>query len=265
MYYEFEVFWPPEWLAVTLALGAVYLLLAGPFRRYFRGSEPVPFSKKLMFLSGLFVNYIALGSPLELFSSYLFSVHSLQMSLYYFVMPPLLLSGIPPWLLRPVIGIAFVKKSVSWLTQPIFALLLFNVVLSLYHIPVVFDFLAVNLFYDGFVHTLILLLAFMMWWNITCPLPEMDRLPEVPKAAYIFSNLLLLSPACMAIMALSSPVYQSFLNVPRLWDGLTPLLDQKLGGLAMELLQAFALGTAIWQIIAKHRLKQQMVFKRNVR
>lgn len=255
--YSFEDFWHLEWIGITLLLVGLYLWLVGPFLRRFPNLSPITQGKKSLFLSGLLVNYIVLGSPLELLSSYLFSAHMLQMALYYLVMPPLLLAGVPPWLLRPVLRNKVIKSVFSFLTRPVISIFMFNMLVSFYHFPIFFDFFAVTPLYDSLIHTIMLFSAFFMWWNIVCPLPEWKQLSEVMKMAYIAMNVVLLYPACALIMFSNSILYSAYVGVPQLFDFLPALEDQRAGGVVMNITQELVLGIIIIPIIYRWVQKQK--------
>ncbi|MDC3412703.1 cytochrome c oxidase assembly protein [Aquibacillus sp. 3ASR75-11] len=258
VYYSFNDFWHPEWILITVAVAGIYLLIVGPFRHHFPNSYPFRMYRKILFLSGLLIGYITLGSPLELLSSYLFSVHMLQMSLLYFVMPPLILFGTPGWLLRPLLNIRFIKAIVTKFNRPWIIVVVFNMVVSFYHFPVIFDyFAAANPLYDSIVHFVMLVGAFCMWWNIICPLPEMERFSDLLKIAYILLNVILLYPVCVVIMFSSSVMYETYVNVPQLFSFLPTLEDQRAGGVVMNVIQEFTLAIVLLPIVYRWVQKQK--------
>ena len=52
------------------------------------------------------------------------------------------------------------------------------------------------------------------------------------KAAYLFAAFVFASPLGLLLALLPSPLYDFYVEAPRLW-GLTPLADQQLAGIAM--------------------------------
>jgi putative membrane protein len=261
-YFSFYDLWHPEWLGVTIIFGSMYLLAVGPFRHRFREAQPVPFRQKFLFLCGLLILYVTLGSPLYLLGSFLFSVHMFQMALFYFVMPPLILLGTPDWFVRPLLRRQWIKKMVSILTQPLIAILLFNGMLSFYHIPWIFDSIASNNVYDTIFHTILLCTAFFMWWNITCPISEYERLSSLLKIAYIVGNGVLLYPVCALIIFADELVYKTYIGAPQLFSFLTPLNDQQLAGVVMKIVQETVLGTDLahtfFQWVRKEKRKDAL-------
>jgi putative membrane protein len=109
----------------------------------------------------------------------------------------------------------------------------------------IFNVVSTNDLYDYISHTILLVAAFFMWWNITCPVPEMERLSSLLKFAYIVGNGVLLTPACALIIFADSVLYTAYIGVPQLFSALTPLGDQQLGGVIMKIIQELVLGTAL--------------------
>jgi putative membrane protein len=92
--FDFQDWWHPEFIIITLLLAAGYLTVAGPLRTRLPNAEPVPFRKKALFLTGLLLFYISLGSPLYLMGSFLFSAHMLQMALFSFYHLPFVFDAV---------------------------------------------------------------------------------------------------------------------------------------------------------------------------
>lgn len=183
--YGFMELWNPEVLLLLAVIGFLYLQVVGPWRHRFTGAEPVSSRQKGLFISGLAVYYLALGSPLDIIAHhYMFSAHIFQQSMMLFAAPPLILLGIPAWLVRPVFNHPGFKKPLAVLTQPIFAAFLFNALLSFYHLPLIFDFATANEAFGTLYHTVLVITAFQVWWSITCPRPESTFIVVVLPAPF---------------------------------------------------------------------------------
>src|SRR3954465_8807604 len=123
-----------------LLLAGVYLLGVGPLRRRYDLGPPVGWGRIAVYLSGVLCLLVALEGPIhELSDYYLFSAHMVQHMLLIYAAPPLLLLGMPGWLLRPIVRLPGVMPVARALTNPIPALILFNVVFSLYHVPLYYN------------------------------------------------------------------------------------------------------------------------------
>jgi putative membrane protein len=229
--------WNLDFLFIITLTGIVYWLIVGPLRFLFTETTDVRMGQKMMFLTGLAVLYFALGSPLHLLGhDFLFSAHMLEQSLVYMVAPPFLLLGIPGWLLRPLWETKL-KTILKIVFNPLISILSFNALFSFYHIPFLFDIVNANEILHTVIHSVLMMAAIQMWWSITCPLPEQNRLSELKKMGYIVANGLLLYPACALIIFAGTPLYSTYNEVPQLSSFLDPLDDQQLGGVIMKLVQ----------------------------
>jgi putative membrane protein len=241
--------WSPEYAVVTLLLAIVYLALIGPFRNRFSDAKPVGPGQKTLFFAGLSLFYLGMGSPISLLGHMLFSAHMLQQALLYLAMPPLLIIGIPAWILRSLLK--RVNPKFSLITHPLITVLLFNVLFSFYHVPLIFDAVVSNYTVHIVYHAVLFITAFLMWWPIMCPLPEFNRLSELQKLGYMFANGVLLTPACALIIFADHLLYNSYINSPQVFAFLAPLDDQQLGGVIMKLMQEVIYGGVLAYIFMK--------------
>lgn len=249
--------WSPGWLVITLLLAGAYLAVIGRIRHRFSGSEPVKWYKKVYFFSGLLMLYLGKGSPIAEAGHYFFSMHMFQMAIEYLAVPPLILAGLPDWFVRPLFQKKRFKKAVSFFIRPMIALMMFNFLFSIYHMPLIFD-AVMDSFWLHLVYKAVLTFtAFCMWWLVFCPVPEMDRLSDVKKMGYIFANGVLLTPACALIIFSNSLLYQMFMHTPPLFDFLTPINDQQLGGVLMKVFQEIVYIGAIGYIFYQWMKKAQ--------
>ncbi len=265
--------WSPTMLIVITIIAVLYILAVDQFRvRWFKDSTPVPIGKKIAMLSGLAIYYFAQGGPLDLLGHLVFSMHMLSMSLSYLVVPPLIIYGTPDWMLRRVLSVPQIGKLVRSITNPILTLVLFNILFSMYHLPSVLDYVMTHFVVHKLFFTALLISAFMMWWNVVCPLPEYTRLNEVKKMGYIFANGVLLTPACALIIFADSTLYATYSD-PAIWAKalgycvplgsdvilsmfsgpgefaiMPPLDDQQFGGVMMKLMQELMYGAILFYI-----------------
>ncbi|SDD79165.1 putative membrane protein [Paenibacillus sp. UNCCL117] len=243
---SFAQMWNPGILVLLLVIGLLYTFAVNRWRHHFADSEPVAPKLQLYFWLGIVCWYIAEGSPMAYYGHhYFFSLHMLQQSILYLVMPPLLLVGLPGWLLRPAIQSEGAKRFVRWLTNPLLALFLFNFVFSVYHIPFIMDALMANTTLLFAYRVVFLISAFMLWFPVFCPLPEYNRMSELKRMAYIFLNGVLLTPACALIIFAKEPMYAMYAAVPQSMLLLPMLDDQQLGGVIMKIVQEIVYGIAL--------------------
>ncbi|MBN2910477.1 cytochrome c oxidase assembly protein [Polycladomyces sp. WAk] len=246
-----------EAILIVLLLGIGYAWYTGPRQKRLGTTSPVPIHQKVWFYTGLVLIYVAHGSPLADWGHISFSVHMLQQSIMFLMMPPAILLGMPPDAARAIVK-RIPKGLFAILTQPLSSILLFNLLFSLYHVPVIFDTLMSQSWYHVISHTLLILTAFMMWWPVVCPVPELDKLSELKKIAYIFANGILLTPACALIIFARELLYASYGHV-QVFGFLPPIDDQQFGGVIMKIIQeivyGMALGITFFRWVKKERAK----------
>jgi len=267
--FGFAAKWSPYFAAFVLLAGAAYFWLIGPGRkRWFPEAAPVSTRKKLWFVGGLAALYAAFGSPIDLMGHYMFTFHMLSMALGYMAAAPMLLVGVPDWLFRRFADVP-AARLVRWAVHPFPALVLFNLLFSLYHFPKVHDYIMTHYAVHVLYYVALMVTAWTMWYPVLCPLPERDRLLGLRKMFYLFGNSLLLMPACALIIFSNTPMYGTY-NDPLQWavamgfcipqgaqfvlenfpgphalqwtDALT---DQRTGGLVMKMIQEAVYGGAL--------------------
>lgn len=83
---------------------------------------------------------LTLISPLDVIGMhYLLTAHMVQHVIFSVVSPPLILLGIPGWMLSPLFRGAQVRRVARWLAHPVVALGLYNANMWLWHAPGIFD------------------------------------------------------------------------------------------------------------------------------
>lgn len=257
----FQLFWYAENWDLTLNLiflgiSVLYLLITGPFVSKIPGAEAVPVRQKVFFLLAMIIYYSALGSPINLLAHELFSMHMLQMSILFIVLPPFLLLGIPAWMLRPLLRFKALRAVGSFFTKPLIILFVFNGLLSLYHIPVAFNAIMGSHLYHYIAHFVLLIGAIMMWWPVICPIPELDRVKPLHKLAFIFANGILLTPVCALVIFADRPLFELYQEMSTIAPIMQPIEDQQLGGVTMKIVQEIVYISAIG-IVMNRWLREQ--------
>jgi putative membrane protein len=225
--------WDVSLIAGFILVIGGYLYATGPLRRTHHLGPPVPFSRGLAFLLGADICFLALCSPLDaLADTYLFSAHMLQHMLLSFAGAPLMVLGIPGWLLRPLLRYRPVLAIWKILTHPVVTSLLFSTNLWLWHAPLLYNATLYNPQLHIICHLLYIATGILFWWPLLGP-AQGAWLPLSlgEKLAYLFFNdmpMVLLG----AGLTFMPPLYGPYLHAPRLW-GITPAVDQQLGGLLM--------------------------------
>lgn len=211
------------------ALGALWLARAAAHRP---GHRPTV-GQAVAFFSGLVAMFLSLNGPVHDISDYyLFSGHMVQHLVLTIVVPPLLLLGTPGWMLRPALRIGWVNRIAKAVTAPIAAFAIFNVVLSAWHLPPLYNSAMFHHEVHILQHLMFLVAAVIMWWPMLSPLPELPRLSYPGQMLYSFLMTLPMTVLSIFIVYADHVLYPAYASAPRLW-GLSPLEDQRLGGLIM--------------------------------
>ena len=229
----------PDVLAVMGTVVAAYVVafrVLGP-RLAGRGQQVVERRHLILVTVGLALLWVASDWPVhDLAEGPSYTVHMVQHSVYTLVVPPLLILGTPAWLwrwlFRPILPV------VRLATRPAVAVVVFSTVSVAMHLPT-FVTAAVR---SGPAHLgqhlALVLAAFLVWWPMASPVPELPRIgPPIHQMVYLFLLSLAPSIAGSFIVWAQEPPYRVYEEFPRVF-GHTTLEDQQLGGVIMSALEA---------------------------
>jgi putative membrane protein len=185
------------------------------------------------FIAALVTILLAITGPLDEFvRERSFAVYIFQQMLLVFVVPPLLLFGLPGWMLRPLLLNRFVEPVTRILTRPVVAFLSFAAVFTLIHYPTVCDRVCHVHPYYGNLHALLLFVGTLLWFPLLSPLPEYPRMTYPMQIMYLFLLMIPMTAVAAPITFASSVLYVFYVGGTHPL-GLTPMADQVLGGLIM--------------------------------
>ena len=228
---RFEVH--PSVLIGCAAFLGLYLWAVGPLRRKYNWAENVDRVRVASFSAGIFVLFVALNGPIhELSDFYLFSAHMVQHLLLTLIMPPLLLIGCPPWLLRALFKPRVIGATMRFVTGPLIAFAIYNLVFSGWHFPQFYNWALENHNVHIAQHLMFIAAAVLMWWPVVEPLPEMVRMQTPVRIIYLFALGIPMSVVSALITLSAGPIYPWYVEAPRVF-GLTALEDQQMGGMIM--------------------------------
>jgi len=216
-------------------LASVYLFAVGPAReKYGWWPEPVSRWRKTSYLGAVALIFFSLNGPLHTLSDeYLFSAHMVQHMLLMLVMPPFLIMGLPPWLISKALEKSGVARVARFLTHPVAAFLAYNVTFIGWHIPQMYNWALVSHDLHIFQHLMFMSVAVMMWWPVVNPVPELERIPTGPLLMMYVFAFGIPSTLVSAFITLSDSVFYPWYEMAPRVTSLTPLDDQRLGGLIM--------------------------------
>jgi putative membrane protein len=229
----------PSVLTGLALLTAGYSAAVGPLRRRLSSEAAPPAWRQAVFHLGTLSVFLALVSPLDdLADHYLFSAHMVQHLLLILVAAPLWLLGTPGWLAKRLVPRGWPSAALHWLTQPLQAFLIFNVVLWAWHLPRAYDAALADEGLHVFEHVTFLLAALIGWWPLLGPHPDAPPVSQPLQVLYLFLQSLPATALAALITLAPTPLYR-FYVLARFYvpapaiAGISPLLDQQLSGLIM--------------------------------
>jgi putative membrane protein len=231
--------WSPP-IPLTLAILATASVYALGWSRLRSASqEVIPAWRAASFFLGLFLIWLALGSPLSVFDEQLLTVHMAQHLLLMTIAPPLILLGAPMMPLLHGLPRSFVKivlgpllrwppiqKIGSFLSRPTLCWLAAAAALIAWHIPAAFTLALQSETWHVVEHSSFLTAGFLFWWPVVQPWPSSPAGPRWFMLPYLFLATLpcdILSGFLVFSDRLAYPIY---LSAPRTFN-ISALADQQ--------------------------------------
>jgi putative membrane protein len=231
---------------ITLGTGiilATYLYAISPWNP----DRPAPVApwRIGLFTFGMAIFFAAFHPPVDTLSSSYFSIHMTQHILVTLIGPPLLILGIPEWMLNPLMRTRLIYAIVRWFTKPVVAGLIGASVFWGWHLPTLYEATLRDRITHDTAHLTIILAAIVMWW------PVVSRTRAAPAAStpvqmfYLFMLTLPMGLLSSIFVFASDPIYPAYALASNPF-GISTVADQRIGGLIMKLG-----GTAVlWGVIS---------------
>lgn len=229
--------WHTEPLLLLLLIGAgwLYALATGPLRDKIAPGVRYPTLKAVSFYLGLISAYLAVGSPLDQWGEdFLFSAHMVQHMLLVYLVPPLLIRGMPTWLWDFLLAPKALRAVARVLVNPFTAWLAFTLLYTVWHIPDLYELALGDKTWHVVEHWCMFIPAMMMWWPIISPSRLLPSVGYGPRMLYLFLLMVGQLPVFGFLTLSDTVLYPTYEYAPRVVD-LTPLQDQILGGLIMKI------------------------------
>jgi putative membrane protein len=234
----------PVSLDLILILEAL-LYLRGWIRLRLSRVNIVPAWRAASFLLGLFLIWLAVGSPLAAFDEQLLTVHMAQHLLLMTIAPALILLGAPlmPLLhglprhftqifLAPLFRYPPAQRLGRLLSNPAFCWLAAAAALVGWHVPSVFTLALQSEGWHLVEHSSFLVAGFLFWWPVIQPWPSVAHEPRWFILLYLFLATLPCDILSAYLTFCDRVVYPAYLNTPRPF-GISPLADQQCAGALM--------------------------------
>lgn len=196
------------------------------------------------FYAGMAVLALALASPIDPLSEWLFWVHMIQHVLLIAVAAPLIVLARPwirLWRCLPLSARRYLAHGLSqgertaplravsrFLGRPVPSFVAFSAALLAWHVPALFDTTLRSTAPHALEHTLFLLTA-IMFWKQAIPSPPLRTVLLAPqRVAYAIGGMIV-SWALAVVLALAPrPLYGHYAQLPSRPGGISALADQQL-------------------------------------
>ena len=234
----------PVGLTFAVVLAGV-LYLRGWLHLHSACVNAIPPWRAGSFFLGLFLIWLAVGSPLAAFDEELLTVHMVQHLLLMTVAPPLilvgapvmpLLHGLPRKFLQSILGPLFRSPAMQGigrvLSQPAFCWLAAAAALLGWHVPAAFTLGVQSEAWHAIEHVCFLGSGFLFWWPVVRPWPSVPRWPRWSMLPYLFLATLPCDILSAFLVFCDRVVYTVYLSTPK-HSGISALEDQQCAGALM--------------------------------
>lgn len=255
---------PWSWTPHPLAL-AVVVLCAGGYALALRrlGPSHAPLAKivsraqVVAFASGLVALGLALTWPVaDLAQRTSATAHVVQQLLLVLVVPPLLLLGLPRWLLALATRSRPADAAVRLLAHPATAFALFNLALLAAWLPPVIDAEARLAAVDVAVHAVLLVAGLAMWAPAMRILPGARALSTAARIAYLFAQSVVFNFPALILIFAAHPLYPVYAAHVQAVLGLSPVVDQQLAGATAKFVGFSVLLGAVGLVLNRAQLTE---------
>jgi putative membrane protein len=235
-------------LALVLILAVGYWYADRRLRPVVAPTSPGPtrWERRRWYVGVLFL-WIASGWPIhDLAEETLFSFHMVEHLLIGYVVPPLLLTGVPRWLADATLGRRSVARVLRPLAHPAVAFFLFNGALVLLHWPEAVAWQNTMETTHFLFHALMFSAGVLLWLPVFSPTPAIPRMAPPMRMLFLFLNTIIPTVPASFLTFSSEPLYPVYGDAASAW-GLSALADQTIAGLIMKLGGGFyLLGVIAW-------------------
>ena len=221
-------------------LGWLYAILAGPLRARLAPGAPYPRAHAIRFYAALIVFYLIIGSPLDQIGErFLLSAHMLQHQLLIYVAASLFLSGLVPWMVDPVLGRPMLRRVGGFLTNPVICGIVYTLVMSIWHMPALYEWALQNKLVHVAEHILFFGAALFYWWPLLSPSKAFPPASHGTRMIYLVAVLIGMTPVFAYLTFSSDILYPTYEYAPRILPNFDVAADQLLAGVMTQIIGAF--------------------------
>ena len=220
----------PSIVLGLIALIGAYAYGARHLRRQGLWGKEIRNRHVAFFALGVLIIALALMSPIDhIGEKYLFSVHMVQHILLAMIAPPLLLLGIPRWMMRWTLDFLRLASVVKFVTNPLFGFVVFNASLIAWHVPALYEAALRDPIVHIVEHLFFIGAGFLAWYPVIDPAGQHTRFHPLAQIVYLFL-FVIPSGVLGAVFAFApTPIYATYAQAPRLW-GVDAMADQATAG-----------------------------------
>jgi putative membrane protein len=243
--------YPGIWITMLSLIGA-YVWAWHRHRRRGLPVSPDDRRKRLWFGLGMALLWLATDWPLGVLGAgYLATAHMVQYMLYTLVAAPLLLLGIPEWMVRPAVERFQLEGVLRRLARPVVAGVGYNLVLLATHAPFTVDTFRTSQVGSMALDVVWLLSGLLLWTPLVSPLQELRHPSPAVRCVYLFlaAGAIAMVPGGMLTFA-DFPLYRTYELAPRVY-GLSASDDQQMAGILMKIGNIPIVWTVIFVIFAR--------------
>jgi putative membrane protein len=233
--------------AVLAGVAAAAIVYARRWRRARAEAGPGAASgwRATSFAAGLLLVLAALVSPIDALAEQLFVAHMIQHILLLDGAAILLVLGLTRVLLRPATRrLQRLEQSAGPLAHPAFAVVLYAGGMILWHVPAAYDAALAHPVAHVLEHMTFAAGGVLYWWHLLSPIRSRHRLGGLGPVAYMATTKLAVGLLGIVLTFSPEALYGFYVGRPRVW-GLSPVVDQNVGGALMALEQSLVMGTAL--------------------
>lgn len=226
----------PILIGGIVLLGWLWAILAGPLRGLIAPGEPFPRAKAWRFYASLVIFYLAVGSPLDQIGErFLFSAHMLQHYILVYIAPVFFLLGLPGWMTDLLLGQPALRRLVRFAFNPFVCLLTFAVIVSVWHMPYLYDWALRDKVVHVIEHLMFFGVALFYWWPMLSPSRVVPPISYPGLMLYFFLGVIAMTPVFAYITFSHDILYPTYEYAPRLFPTFSAASDQLLAGVSMQI------------------------------
>ncbi|MGO8948722.1 MAG: cytochrome c oxidase assembly protein [Ktedonobacterales bacterium] len=215
-------------IAGILLLVGYYLAITRLGPRY--SNEPVSRRRVAYYILGVVSLVLTVSSPLDTLGRYyLLSAHTLQLFILITITAPLLLMGLPEWLVTRLLPWRSLRDATRGMLFPVLAALLFNGIIFLWHDAPLYEQALRNTEIHNLQMLCFLIAGILTWWPVLTPMDRHTRMSTPFQMLYLGLESLPLDIFGVIMIFSGTIFYSSYAAAPRIF-GLAPMVDQQIAG-----------------------------------